>query len=145
MDARDSHECAGGNLKHIQSTGDTSGTTNTHSGSCHHDDKSKVLNAHTERPQWNSSWFRAQPILLVVPIMLGIIFFPRFHLPPFRFQQHFLESGFSGLLACMYRGMMGNGTALSTPITTAFSSNGRTNMVQWDTYTLALQGQRVLV
>lgn len=141
MDVWESHECAGCNLKHIQSTGDIGSGT----GFCHHDDKIKMLNAHTGRPQWNSSWFRPQAILLFVFIILGIIFFPRFHLPPFRFQQHFLESGFSGLLACIYPDMTGNGTALSTPLTTTFSSNGRTNMVQWDKYTLSLQGQRVLV
>lgn len=143
MDVWESHECAGCNLKHIQSTGDTSGTANTHI--CHRDDKIKMLNVHTGRPQWNSSWLCAQVILLVLSIiMLGIIFFPRSHLPLFRFQQHFLESGFSGLLACIYPDITGNGTALSTPVA-AFSSNGRTNMVQWDKYTVALQGQRVLV
>jgi hypothetical protein len=138
MDVWESHERAGCNLKHTRPTGDASGT-----GFCHHDDK--MLNAHTQRPQWNSSWFRSQAVLLVVSVMLGIMFFPRSHLPPFRFQQRFLESGFSGLLASIYPDTIGNGTALSTPITTAFSSNGRTDMVQWDKYTLALQGQRVLV
>ena len=143
MDVLESHECADCDLKHIQSTGDTSGTANTHFGHCN--DKDKILNVHTGRPQWNSSWFRARVILLMVSIVLAIIFsFPRFHPPPFRFQQ-LLEFGFSGLLACIHSDTTGNGTALSTPITAAFSSNGRTNMVQWDKYTLALHGQRVLV
>ncbi|KAH9053098.1 glycoside hydrolase family 35 protein [Lactarius vividus] len=40
---------------------------------------------------------------------------------------------------------MSKDAALSAPITAAFSSNGRTNVVQWDKYTLALHGQRVLI
>jgi hypothetical protein len=33
----------------------------------------------------------------------------------------------------------------STPSLPNFSSNGRTDQVQWDNYTLVLQGQRVLI
>ena len=144
MDVWESHECVGCNSKHIQSAGDTSGTAN--SQVCHRDDKSKMFNVHTktQRPQWNSSLFCARAILLVVSIILITIFFFRFRPPPFQFQQS-LESGFSGLLACIYSDTTDNGTALSASITAALSSNGRTNMVQWDKYTLALQGQRVLV
>jgi hypothetical protein len=112
---------------------------------CHRGDKINMLNGHTGRSLWNGSWFRARSVLLVVSIMLGFIFlFPRFHAPPFRFQ-HCLKLGFSGLPVCIYSDTTSNGTSLSTPITAAFSSNGRTNMVQWDKYTLALHGQRVLV
>lgn len=143
MEVWKSHECAGYSLKNIQSTDDTSGTSNVHF--CHRGDKIKTLNVHTGRSQWNSSWFRARSILLVVSIMLGVIFlFLRFHAPPFLFQ-HCLKSDFSGSLACIYSDTTTNGTTLSTPITAAFSSNERTNMVQWDKYTLALHGQRVLV
>jgi len=139
MEVWKSHECAGCSLKHIQSTGDTLGTANVHL--CHRDDKIEMLNVHTGR----RSWFRTRAVLLVVSIVLGIVFlFPWFRAPPFRFQ-HFLKSGFSELLACIYSDTTSNEMALSTPITAAFSSNGRTNMVQWDKYTLALHGQRVLV
>ena len=145
MDVWKSHECVGCNLKPIQSTGDTSATSNAHT--CHHDDKTNMLNMHKRRPQWNGSWFCVQATLLVMSIIMLwiIIFFPRFHLPLLRFQHHFLESSFSGLLAWIYPDMTVNRTAPSTPVTAAFSSNGRTDMVQWDKYTLALQGQRVLV
>lgn len=147
MDVRESHECVDCNLKHIQATGDTSATSGSNAHICHRDDKTNMVNVHTGKPQWSGSWFSVRaPLLVVSIIMLGItIFFPRFHLPLLRFQQHFLESGFSGLLACIYPYMTENGTALSTSVTAVFSSNGRTNMVQWDKYTLALQGQRVLV
>lgn len=33
----------------------------------------------------------------------------------------------------------------SRPISPTFSSNGRTDQVQWDNYTLVLRGQRVLI
>jgi hypothetical protein len=33
----------------------------------------------------------------------------------------------------------------SGPTSPAFSSNGRTDQVQWDNYTLVLRGQRVLI
>ncbi|KAH9009703.1 glycoside hydrolase family 35 protein [Lactarius pseudohatsudake] len=121
MEVRKSHECAGCSLKHIRSTGDTPGTADVHF--CHHDDKVNVLNMHTRRPQWNSSWFRTRTVLFAVSIsiILGIIFlFPWFH-------------------------TTSKEATLSAPITAAFSSNGRTNVVQWDRYTLALHGQRVLV
>lgn len=36
-------------------------------------------------------------------------------------------------------------TTFPTPIPPAFSSNGRTDQVQWDNYTLVLRGQRVLI
>ncbi|KAH9013372.1 glycoside hydrolase family 35 protein [Lactarius hengduanensis] len=118
MEVRKSHECAGCSLKQIRSTGDSPGTADMHF--CHHDNK---VNMHTRRPQWNSSWFRTRTVLFSVSIsiILGIIFlFPWFH-------------------------TTSKEAALSAPITAAFSSNGRTNVVQWDRYTLALHGQRVLV
>lgn len=141
MEVRESDECARCSSKSIQSTGDTSATASMHF--CR-DDKVNMHNVHTGRSRWNNSWFCVRAVL-VISILLGIIsLFPRFRAPPFRFQ-HCLRSGFSGLLACIYSDTTSNGTMLSTPITDAFSSNGRTNMVQWDKYTLALHGQRVLV
>ena len=138
-----SHECCRSS-KYIQSTDDTSGTANM-MHICHRDDKIKMPNVRTGRSLWNSSWFLSQAVLLVLSIMFGIIFlFPRFRAPPFRFQ-HCFRTSFSGLVACIYSDTISNGTTLSTPITASFSSNGRTDMVQWDKYTLALHGQRVLV
>ena len=142
---RKAHECIGcSSSKYIQSTNDTSGTSNT-VHIYHRDDKIKMPNVRTGRSLWNSSWFLSRAVLLVVSIIFGIIFlFPRFRAPPFRFQ-HCLRTSFSGLVACIYSDTISNGTAHSTPITASFSSNGRTDMVQWDKYTLALHGQRVLV
>lgn len=36
-------------------------------------------------------------------------------------------------------------TTFPAPTSPAFSSNGRTDQVQWDNYTLVLRGQRVLI
>ena len=36
-------------------------------------------------------------------------------------------------------------TSFSTPASPGFSSNGRTDQVQWDNYSLILHGQRVLI
>jgi|SRR6266404_5750402 len=136
-------ECAGRTLKHIQSDSTDTDTSETSSGHlCRCDEQIKVLKVHTRKSQSTSSWSRTRAVLLAVSIILGIIFFPWSHAPPFRFHR-LLSCGFSGLLSCVYTTT--NGTALSVSNASGFSSNGRTNQVQWDKYTLALRGQRVLL
>ena len=55
----------------------------------------------------------------------------------------FLVPSFSDATAVTAR--VPSDTTFSTPTSPAFASNGRTDQVQWDNYTLVLRGQRVLI
>ena len=54
---------------------------------------------------------------------------------------------YSQLMPCLSGDAIGDHDEMtfSGPISPTFSSNGRTDQVQWDSYTLVLQGQRILI
>ena len=86
-----------------------------------------TIHDHPVMPRRKRSWL---PILVLVSISFGFTsLFPRALLS---WPRPFLVPNFL------------NVTAL-TPTSPAFSSNGRTDQVQWDHYTLVLHGQRVLI
>ena len=81
-------------------------------------------------------------LIIVVAISLSFIFVfqdPRAFSSCFRF----LIPSFSNATAVTAR--VPSDTTFFTPTSPAFSSNGRTDQVQWDNYTLVLRGQRVLI
>jgi hypothetical protein len=86
----------------------------------------------------NSPWFLTWSTLIFVSIILGIIFAPLYSIPSW-------SNTF--LMPCSVN--LSNATkdwiTSSRPPSPAFSSNGRTDQVQWDRYTLVLRGQRVLI
>jgi hypothetical protein len=82
-------------------------------------------------------------IIVFVSVIFSIIFiFPHslFTWPPFA-----LPCLFNGFLFNPLKNATGGGTTFPNPTSPAFSSNGRTDQVQWDNYTLVLRGQRVLI
>jgi hypothetical protein len=111
---------------------DISGTATQ---SCSHCDEAAAIHDHPVVPRQKRSWL---PILVLVSISFGFIsLFPR-ALPSW--PRPFLIPYFSDATVEIL-----SDTTLLTPTSPAFSSNGRTDQVQWDNYTLILHGQRVLI
>ena len=77
-------------------------------------------------------------ILILVSISFSLIFFFPRALPSWS-----RLPSFSDVIAQMSQIL--SVTSCSTPPSPGFSSNGRTDQVQWDTYSLILHGQRVLI
>jgi hypothetical protein len=97
-----------------------------------------TIHDHPVMPQRKRSWL---PILVLVSISFGLIsLFPRA-----------LPSWFRPLMVPYFLDatsqILSDTTFLTptSPASPAFSSNGRTDEVQWDNYTLTLHGQRVLI
>lgn len=82
--------------------------------------------------------FLTRSTLIFASIVFSLFFiFPRFLL---------LSWPYSSLMPCLSGATSDHDeTAFSKPISPTFSSNGRTDQVQWDNYTLVLQGQRVMI
>ena len=91
-------------------------------------------------PQWEGSKSWLSTIIILVSISLSSIFV---------FQVHrALPSCFRGFLIPSFSDVtpqVPSDTTFPTPTSPAFSSNGRTDQVQWDNYTLVLRGQRILI
>jgi hypothetical protein len=87
----------------------------------------------------NSPWFLTWSTLGFVSIILGIIFAFLHSIPSW-------SNTFP--TPCLSDNLSNAGkdwTTSSGPASPTLSSNGRTNQVQWDNYTLVLRGQRVLI
>ena len=100
----------------------------------------------SEASQRNGSWPSTRAILrlVIVSIVLSFVLVlsrSRFALWP----GSFLSSQTLKALSQISLDVTNQEKSLPKPISTAFSSNGRTDQVQWDNYTLILQGQRVLI
>jgi len=84
-------------------------------------------------PQGEGSKLWLSTLIILVSISLSLIFV---------FQVHrALPSRFRGVLIPSYATTQ----VPSDTTSPAFSSNGRTDQVQWDNYTLVLRGHRVLI
>jgi hypothetical protein len=84
-----------------------------------------------------SPWFSTWSTFIFISIIFGIIFvFPR---------SPSLPSWSNSFLMPCLSDTTRDGMTFSKPTSPAFSSNGRTDQVQWDSYTLVLRGQRVLI
>jgi hypothetical protein len=88
----------------------------------------------------SKSWLSTLIILVSMSISFSFIFV---------FQVHpALPSCFRGFLIPSFSDVtvpVPSDTTSLTPSSPAFSSNGRTDQVQWDNYTLVLRGQRALI
>lgn len=90
-------------------------------------------------PQRGGSKSWLSTLIDLVSISLSFIFLFQVH--------HALLSCFRGFLVPSFSGATDQVLSDTTfpPTSPAFSSNGRTDQVQWDNYTLVLRGQRVLI
>jgi hypothetical protein len=104
--------------------------------SCSRRDEVVTIHDHDPvMPQRKRSWL---PILILVSISFSFTFlFPR-ALPSW--PRPFLIPSFSDDMTQVL-----SDTTFLIPSSPASSSNGRINQVQWDNYTLVLNGQRVLI
>ncbi len=88
------------------------------------------------QPERVGSWLWLPTLVLVSISFSLIIVFSR---PP-PWPRPLLIPSFSNATA-----QVPSDTTFSSPTSPVFSSNGRTDQVQWDNYTLVLRGQRVLI
>lgn len=80
-------------------------------------------------------------LIILVSISFSFIFLFQVHPAFTSCFRGFLIPPFSDVAAQVGR----SDTTFPTPTSPAFSSNGRTDQVQWDNYTLVLRGQRALI
>ena len=110
--------------------------------------RDKMVKVHRD-PQRNGScqWLSTRAILVIVSVIFSCILILPLSRAPALFPQSF---AWSQLLKAVSR-IPSDVTLASHEVSppghtpTVFSSNGRTKQVQWDNYTLILQGQRVLI
>jgi hypothetical protein len=82
-------------------------------------------------------------LIILVSVSFSFIFLFQVHPASPSCFRGFLIPLFSDVEAQV--GRLGRDTTFPTPTSPAFSSNGRTDQVQWDNYTLVLRGQRALI
>jgi hypothetical protein len=90
-------------------------------------------------PQREASKSWLSSLIIFASISLSFIFVFQVH--------HALPSCFRGFQIPSFSDATAQVPSDTTfpPTSSAFSSNGRTDQVQWDNYTLVLRGQRVLI
>jgi hypothetical protein len=106
------------------------------------DKSSTIYDGGSEASQWNESWLSTRTILRLVIVSVVLSFIIVLSRSPA------LWPSFLSLKALSQISLDATSQEKSLPKpipNTAFSSNGRTDQVQWDNYTLILQGQRVLI
>jgi hypothetical protein len=121
---------------HIQDELDISRTATQ---SCSSSRCDKLVTIHNHDPvvpqrEGSKSWLST--LIVLVSTSLSFIFIFQVH----RALPSCIRGSFSDATA-----QVPSDTRFSTPTPPAFSSNGRTDQVQWDNYTLALRGQRLLI
>jgi hypothetical protein len=100
----------------------------------HDQDRDPVM----PQPERVGSWLRL-PTLILVSISLSLVVVFSRPSPP-SWPRPILIPSFSDATA-----QVPSDTTFSSPTSPVFSSNDRTDQVQWDNYTLVLRGQRVLI
>jgi hypothetical protein len=98
-------------------------------------------------PQGNGSWLPTRAILIIMPFVFSFILVLSRPRPSALWPESFFGSQLMKAQAVSH--IPSNASSHEKPlpglISTALSSHGRTDQVQWDNYTLILQGQRVLI
>lgn len=108
--------------------------------------RNKALTVHEHDPfmiQRKGPYFPIWTIIIFVSIVSSFLFiFPR-SLPSWPYS--FLGPCLSDAMSQIPLDATSDGKDIPRPTSLTFSSNGRTDQVQWDSYTLVLRGQRVLI
>src|SRR6266851_7399682 len=91
-------------------------------------------------PRRQRPWLPTRSTLIFVSIIFGFIF-----IFPHSLTHTFSLAGLSSSISLNIWRATSDAMTFSRPTSPAFSSNGRTDQVQWDNYTLVLHGQRVLI
>jgi hypothetical protein len=95
----------------------------------------------------NGSWLptRARVFLLILSVVFSFIIVLSRSRASALWPESFLRSQVLKAISHFPSHATSHEKSLPGFTPTAFSSNGRTDQVQWDSYTLILQGQRVLI